>query len=146
MLTAVPVDVLLRMMSFLSMRDAASLRCTMCLYRGDTLQYMVHSMFAVRIQRVVRGVLARNNNPAATFVSLVYRTANSLVRCVQDGETDEGTPWCEDGPFWIVNFWAHGDEEGGDGDLDGDMLFVPAARSANAARIGPTSTFTSRVK
>ena len=115
------------------MRDAGSLRRTICIYRGDTLLQMTKSRFAIRLQRMVRGVLARNNNPAATFVSLAYRAARTLVRRVQDGETDEGTPLCADGdPFWIVNFLACGDEEDLESRYD-DMLFVPAARSATAA-------------
>ena len=70
-------------------------------------------------------MLARNANPAATFVALVYQTARTLLRRMQDDETTGGTQlWLNGGdgygPVWVFHLYLE----------DGDMLFVPAGTCA----------------
>ena len=123
MLMNLPHDIHMTMaLSHLSVQGTANLRCAT---RDPDLRILLlHCMFharcTIQIQRVVRGIITRNANPAATFVALVYRTAQTLLRRVQDGQTQEGTPLVHESPAWIFHLYLE----------DGAMLFVPAATRA----------------
>jgi len=121
MLMELPHDMLAVVLAHLPMPGAANLLRTTRdrSLRTLLLDCMLRARCAAHIQRHARGRLTRNANPAATFVALVYRAARTLLRRVQDGQTQQGTPVCY-GPLWVVNFHV----------AENLMLFVPAAPSA----------------
>ena len=124
MMMNLPLDVLMTVFAYLPLHVAENLWIALLVQHDDSLRslllhVMSRSHFAMSIQKIARGMLTRNVNPAATFVALVYRAARMILRRVQHSQTDAGTPVC-DGPVWIVNF----------GVTDNVMLFVPAAPSA----------------
>ena len=95
MLMELPHAILTTLLSHLPARGIAKVRCTArnADFRTILLRGMLHARCTTRIQRVVRGLLARNaKNLAATFVALVYQTAQTLLRQMQDTETTGGTP------------------------------------------------------